>query len=79
MKKFDLEKFSYSPAGRGLRIGMGIVIFIMGIIYHSWWGILGVFPLLSGVLNSCPLFIMKRYQKVTNKMKPSYKFVQKRK
>ncbi len=79
MKKFNLEKFSYSPAGRVLRTGIGIAIFIAGIIYQSWWGILGVFPFLSGVFNSCPLFIMKRYQKVTNKMKSSYSQVQKRK
>jgi len=69
MKKFDFEKFSYSPVGRGLRIGMGIAVFIVGIIYQSWWGLLGIFPVLSGIMNSCPLFIMKRYQKLTSRSK----------
>ncbi len=38
---------------RGL-IGIGVVI--AGFYYQSWWGILGVFPLLIALLGWCPAY-----------------------
>lgn len=39
-----------------IRIILGIVIFIIGIIYQSWWGLLGLIPLITGLWNFCPLY-----------------------
>lgn len=39
-----------------LRIVLGVVILLAGIIYSSWWGILGLVLILTGVFNFCALY-----------------------
>jgi hypothetical protein len=43
-------------ADRNIRIGLGIVIIIAGILLQSWWGLIGLLPLLTAGLNFCPLY-----------------------
>jgi len=43
-------------ADRALRIIAGLVILGLGFYYHSWWGIIGLVPLLTGVVGWCPLY-----------------------
>jgi len=38
------------------RIIIGIAIILIGLIYQSWWGLIGLVPLLTGLLNYCPLY-----------------------
>ncbi|TSA30046.1 MAG: DUF2892 domain-containing protein [Bacteroidetes bacterium] len=40
-----------------IRIILGVVLFALGIIYQSWWGILGVIPLLTAFFRWCPVYI----------------------
>jgi len=42
---------------RTIRIVVGIVILALGLIYKSWWGLLGLLPLLTGVLRCCPGYL----------------------
>lgn len=42
---------------RIFRIVAGLVILILGIIFQSWWGVLGVVPLLTAGLGWCPAYL----------------------
>ncbi|MCZ7601323.1 MAG: DUF2892 domain-containing protein [Melioribacteraceae bacterium] len=41
-----------------LRIAIGVVILIVGYIYESWWGLIGIIPLLTGLVNRCGLYYL---------------------
>ena len=40
-----------------LRIVIGLVIIAVGIIYKSWWGAVGLVPLLTAVISFCPIYL----------------------
>lgn len=37
-----------------IRIGIGIVIILFGIFFRSWWGIIGLVPIITGATRYCP-------------------------
>ena len=39
-----------------LRFGASIVIGVLGIYYHSWWGLLALAPLVTAVMGFCPIY-----------------------
>lgn len=41
---------------RVLRIVLGLVIIALGILYQSWWGLIGIVPLATAFINWCPLY-----------------------
>lgn len=43
---------------RMLRVIAGVVILALGVYYGSWWGLIGLVPLLTGLTRSCPLYTM---------------------
>ncbi|MGO2018968.1 MAG: YgaP family membrane protein [Psychrobacter sp.] len=43
---------------RTLRIIAGVVIIAVGFYYQSWWGVVGLVPLLTGLFRFCPLYKM---------------------
>ena len=43
-------------ADRNIRIGLGIAIIIVGVVLQSWWGLIGLLPLVTAGLNFCPLY-----------------------
>jgi type IV secretory pathway TrbD component len=43
-------------ADRNIRIGLGIVIIIVGVVLQSWWGLIGLLPLLTAGISFCPLY-----------------------
>lgn len=40
-----------------IRVVVGLIIIVVGIVYRSWWGVIGVLVLLTGVFNFCALYI----------------------
>lgn len=40
-----------------IRIILGVVIIALGIIYQSWWGVVGVAPLLTAFFRRCPAYL----------------------
>jgi sulfite exporter TauE/SafE len=40
-----------------LRIVAGIVVIALGFYFKSWWGAVGLIPLLTGLINWCPLYV----------------------
>jgi len=42
---------------RVIRIVLGIVIIALGIYYKSWWGVIGIVPLLTATMNRCLVYL----------------------
>ena len=40
------------------RIIVGLIIGIIGIVYQSWWGLIGLIPLGTALTGYCPLYSM---------------------
>ena len=43
---------------RLLRIILGLLIGILGVIFDSWWGLIGIIPLATGLFHFCPLYFV---------------------
>ena len=41
---------------RSLRIIVGLVIIAAGFYFQSWWGVVGLIPLLTGSIGWCPAY-----------------------
>lgn len=39
-----------------IRIILAVVIFALGFIYKSWWGLVGLIPLLTAIVRFCPAY-----------------------
>lgn len=50
-------KFNVGTVDRLLRIILGLLIAILGVVYNSWWGLVGLVPLLTGIFRFCPLYL----------------------
>lgn len=42
--------------GRSIRIVAGIGILGAGVMYGSWWGLVGIVPLLAGIAGMCSIY-----------------------
>lgn len=42
---------------RVLRIILGLAIIIAGFVMNSWLGVIGLIPLLTGIISWCPLYL----------------------
>ena len=42
---------------RALRLVAGIAIITLGIYFKSWWGVVGLVPLITGTVKVCPLYL----------------------
>lgn len=41
---------------RGLRILVGIIILLIGAGMSSWWALIGLIPLFTGIFKVCPAY-----------------------
>ena len=42
---------------RMARILVGLLIVGLGLMYSSWWGIIGIIPVFTGVIGWCPAYL----------------------
>jgi len=49
-------KTNVGSADRIVRLVLGVVIILLGIYFKSWWGIIGIVPVITGLLNFCPAY-----------------------
>ena len=49
-------KYNVGPIDRLLRIIAGLVIAIIGVVLDTWWGLIGLVPLATGLFKWCPLY-----------------------
>lgn len=50
-------KRNVGKVDRLLRIILGLVIGIIGVVFNSWWGLVGPVLLLTGLFQICPLYL----------------------
>lgn len=39
-----------------IRIVIGVIVIILGVVYNSWLGAIGVIPLITAGIGFCPLY-----------------------
>jgi len=49
-------KKNVGGADRAIRVVLGIALLAVGLITQSWWGLIGLVPLLTAGMNFCPLY-----------------------
>lgn len=54
-----------------IRIVAGLVIVALGLMFSSWWGLVGVVLLATGLMNFCPAYSLINFS--TNKKVPTEK------
>jgi hypothetical protein len=42
---------------RWVRIVIGLAIIAAGFYYESWWGLIGIVPLATALIRTCPLYL----------------------
>jgi len=50
-------KTNVGSIDRTVRIIAGIAILGAGYWYHSWWGLIGIVPILTGTFRFCPAYL----------------------
>ena len=50
-------KCNVGNTDRILRIVSGVAILGAGLYFQSWWGAVGIIPILTGLIRWCPAYI----------------------
>jgi hypothetical protein len=50
-------KCNIGPVDRLIRLIIGLVIVALGIVFESWWGLIGVVLLATVIFKWCPLYV----------------------
>jgi hypothetical protein len=51
-------KANVGGCDRIVRIVLGLAILAVGFFFHSWWGLIGLIPLLTGIFRFCGAYPM---------------------
>jgi len=46
---------------RLIRAVIGVAVILIGLITHSWWGAVGLVPLLTSLAGFCPLYTLLKF------------------
>lgn len=57
---------------RIFRAVLGVVILAVGYYYHSWWGLIGLIPLVTAFISWCPAYYPFKFSTIASK-KPADK------
>lgn len=49
-------KANVGSADKIVRFVIGILIIALGFYFKSWWGIIGIVPIVTAALNFCPAY-----------------------
>lgn len=49
-------KANMGSVDRIIRVILGLAILALGLIFHSWWGLVGIIPILTGLVGWCALY-----------------------
>lgn len=50
-------KCNVGTIDRLMRIVVGLLIAILGVWFNSWWGLVGLVPLATGIFRWCPFYV----------------------
>lgn len=42
---------------RIVRFIVGLAIVVAGLVFQSWWGLVGIIPIFTAAINWCPLYL----------------------
>ncbi|MBC8478419.1 MAG: DUF2892 domain-containing protein [Candidatus Delongbacteria bacterium] len=42
---------------RYFRVAVGIIVIAVGLYWETWWGAIGLLPLLTGAMGWCPAYL----------------------
>lgn len=49
-------KRNVGPTDRIIRLILGVIIILLGVVFNSWWGLIGVLVFLTGLVGWCSLY-----------------------
>ena len=49
-------KHNIGAVDKALRLTLGLFIVALGVYYQTWWGLIGLVPLVTAFVNFCPLY-----------------------
>lgn len=49
-------KCNVGRTDRIVRIVLGLVIALLGVVFNSWFGLIGIIPLVTGLFAICPIY-----------------------
>lgn len=52
---------------KNIRLVLGIVILIIGYMNNSWWGLIGLIPILTSTVSFCPLYAPFKISSIKSK------------
>lgn len=41
---------------KNIRLVLGVIIIALGIYFESWFGVIGIIPILTATINWCPIY-----------------------
>lgn len=50
-------KCNVGKADKVVRLLIGAVIIIAGVVFKSWWGLVGLVPIVTALVSWCPLYV----------------------
>ena len=50
-------KCNVGTTDRIIRVLVGLIVIVLGLVFHSWWGAIGVVLLATAALGWCPLYL----------------------
>ena len=51
-------KCNVGTTDRIIRIILGVVIIALGLFFKTWWGIIGIIPLATGIVGFCGAYTL---------------------
>ncbi|TLU83287.1 MAG: DUF2892 domain-containing protein [Chlorobium sp.] len=49
-------KKNMGKTDRIIRAIIGMVVLALGVVYHNWWGAIGLIPFITALIGFCPLY-----------------------
>lgn len=50
-------KKNIGSADKTIRMVLGIGIIVLGLYFQSWWGLVGILPLVTSLMGTCPAYL----------------------
>jgi len=50
-------RLNVGSADRVIRVIVGVAICAAGWYYHAWWGLIGLVPIATAAIGSCPAYM----------------------
>lgn len=60
-------KCNVGKTDRIIRAVVGLAIITAGVYFNSWWGLIGVIPVLTAAIGWCPLYIPLKFSSCETK------------